>query len=333
MRIAFYPVHYTKSIMMSVNRALISSWTGSQKPFRDDHVKLCFLWYDEVIFETLRDDEDIHKNILGLENLDRNDFYYFTDVILPFEKISSSGLVAETRKLDLRGYPRLCTEDGINYTYPNPRNAEEYAHNKLIKRIEIEKGVEKFYDNDVEFFEGRARVAVDAVLLWEKLNSEVTCMLQASDDEKIAMAAALEYNSVGFKQIEPFLLFESSVPSLERVPWREILKLRKKGNFDSLREKLAQIVTEPQDDLDKAQSELTALENQAVCEILEQYRPNVRKVSIESMLANVPGVPILNPASLFFGLRDVKSEIDKAKNFNWFYLLSDIRGLTKDNNA
>ena len=39
--------------------------------------------------------------------------------------------------------------------------------------------------------------------------------------------------------------------------------------------------------------------------MLERSRPRVKRVAIESILANLPGMAV-NPFSLFFGVRDIR---------------------------
>jgi hypothetical protein len=59
-------------------------------------------------------------------------------------------------------------------------------------------------------------------------------------------------------------------------------------------------------------------------EIVELAKPRPRKVSIEAVLANIPGLPV-NPASVYFGVRDSVSAIKRSKEFGWLHLLRDIR--------
>lgn len=317
---------------MSTNRAFVSHSTSFAREFCDDHIKLCFLWYDEVIIETITKHGEslFFKNLLDQCRLSRKNFHCITDIVLPFEKRAPRELFEENWKVDIRGYPRWRIGDEKHYTYRIPQNAEEHAHNLLLKKIEKELGVEKLYGVDVEQAEGRARVAVNAVKLWEKVNSEISCMLQANDDEKLAMTAAQLFRMCENTPTDPFRLFEISVPSLSVVPWDRVIRLRKRGNFDSVREKFSGILTDSLGDLSKAQSELSEIEKKAAENIIEQYRPNVRKVAIETLVENIPGIPGINPASVIFGLRDVKSEMNKEKKFNWFYLLRDIRNLAKE---
>lgn|GEM_PF-2324311 len=113
------------------------------------------------------------------------------------------------------------------------------------------------------------------------------------------------------------------------TPWSSIIAIKKRGDFDSLRGKISDVIFANSGNLDQAQQELLKLEEDAAERIIEENRPNIRKLAIESAISNIPCVPILNPASIFFGARDVRNEAKKAKNLNWFYVLHDIRNLTR----
>jgi hypothetical protein len=42
-------------------------------------------------------------------------------------------------------------------------------------------------------------------------------------------------------------------------------------------------------------------------------------------LSNLPGFPVFNPFSLFFGSRDTGMAIKNSRDLAWLYLLRDIR--------
>lgn len=69
---------------------------------------------------------------------------------------------------------------------------------------------------------------------------------------------------------------------------------------------------------------LTNLKKNAIDSIVEKGRPKVKRVAIESILANIPGMAV-NPFSIFFGIRDTLSAAKKQKDIVWLYLLRDIK--------
>lgn len=93
--------------------------------------------------------------------------------------------------------------------------------------------------------------------------------------------------------------------------------------------KLGSILHDSGGDLKKAQSELYVLESDTISSILDDYRPNVKRIVIETLVTNIP-VPYANPVSIFCNMRDIKTEIEKCQKYNWFYLLRDIRNTAKD---
>ena len=58
--------------------------------------------------------------------------------------------------------------------------------------------------------------------------------------------------------------------------------------------------------------------------MLERSRPRVKRVAIESILANLPGMAV-NPFSLFFGVRDTAEAYKRNQENGWLYLLRDIK--------
>lgn len=311
---------------MDKYRTLISTYTSINDKFRRDQMKLCFLWYDEILFEDIGtyDQSRWFSNLLLGEDLPKKLLGDLTDLIVPLRSRTSVDMKEYYEKQWSRGYPRW-GDDWEQYTYPEPENAEQYAHNVLLKKIEAEWGLDGLSD---EHAEGRARVATDAVNLWQVINTDLPCMFQANDDEKLAMSAAASFYS-GNQSSAPdaFELFTLSVPEMTTVPWYEVIRLKRAGKFDQLRNRLKEISQSSSNDLNAARSELIKHEQIATEEILEKYRPNVKKVVAESLWANIPNIPFLNPVGAYFGARDIKLERDKASSLGWFYLLRDIRKL------
>lgn len=316
---------------MNISRAFVSSFAELEDSFRNDHMKLCFLWHDEIMLEVLNEysRNNYASQILNESPLDKGQLSIFTDVVVPLQDRVSKELIEQHRNTRQHGYPRW-GKDYKNFTYPKPENAQQYAHNMLLAHIQRDWGIKEFDGADVEHAEGRARVAINAVSLWEHIQQETECMMEASFDERLAMVSASMFNSNSEKAIEPFTLFETSVPNLSSVPWSEVIDLKRKGHFDRLRVKLKEIVSVSKNDLATARQELSHLEIQATEEIIEKYRPNVRKVALESAAANIPCVPILNPISAFFGVRDTIKEKRKFNDLAWLYLLRDVRNLVNE---
>lgn len=315
---------------MNKLRSLVSIFAKSNDNFRNDHLKLCFLWYDEVMIECINeyDRANYVSHIIENENLEKKYIRIFTDIVIPLEEKVSKEVLDEYSKSKDHTYPRW-GENLEKFTYPSPENAKQYAHNVLLENIQCEWG---FKDSDgaaIEHAEGRARVATDAISLWEAVQQELPCMMEANNDEKLAMASANIFNTKEKDSVNPFKLFETSVPNLAGVSWSEIIEIKAQGNFDSLQNKIKEIVMITPNDLSAAQKELEELEHKATEEIIEKYRPNIKKVAIESLLSNIPNIPFINPVSAFFGIRDTIEEKKKETEKSWYYLLRDIRNIGK----
>jgi len=153
-------------------------------------------------------------------------------------------------------------------------------------------------------------------------------MLQANRDEKEAMVAARRFTAGSAVYDAPYRLFEVAIPSLRNVPWNEIVRFRKDGSLRSLRKKIAESMIKAGSNLESAKSLFKESEQLAVDAIVERGRPQLRRVAIESVLANLPGMAV-NPFSAFFGIRDTASEIRANQNHGWVYLLRDIEGAAK----
>jgi len=250
-----------------------------------------------------------------------------SDVIRPLDKQLQEHITGDLRSQAQRGYPRW-GDNYENYTYPEPENAEQYAHNHLLGLIAKEHGVKQFDDGyDIEQAEGRARSAVDAVALWEGVNAELPCMFQANKDEKSAMTSAKQFVLGSSIQDAPFSLFEAALPSLLDVTWSEVVQFRKNGSLRSLRDKIAQSVASAGANLEEAKSLFGRSEQDAIDEILENSRPRVKRVAIEAILANLPGMAV-NPFGLFFGFRDTAAAHKRNQENGWLYLLRDIKKVT-----
>ena len=312
---------------MNTSRALVSHLTSvTDKDFRADHLKLCFLWYDEILIETIGnyDEKRFVERLLQAEPPQRALSHVLSDVIRPLDRQLQEHITGDWRSQAQRGYPRW-GKNYENYTYPEPENAEQYAHNYLLGLIAQERGVNRFDDGyDVEQAEGRARIAVDAVTLWEGVNAELPCMFQANQDEKSAMTAAKQFVSASSIQDASFSLLEVAIPSLIDVPWSDIVQFRNNGSLKSLRDKIAQSVASAGADLEAAKSLFDRSEQEAIDAMLERSRPRVKRVAIESILANLPGMAV-NPFSLFFGVRDTAEAYKRNQENGWLYLLRDIK--------
>lgn len=312
---------------MHPNRALFSGWTvTTDEAVRSDHLKLCFLWYDEIVLETIGqyDEARFINGLLQREAVDRAVTHSMTDVIRPLNPGLQRAVAGDLYAQASRGYPRWGKE-AENYTYPNPETPAEFAHNKMLELIANEHGVSRFYDGyDIQQAEGRARIAVDAVTLWEGVNTELPCMLQASGDEQAAMVAARQFTSEAAVQEATLRLFEVAVPSLRDVTWRETVAFRKSGSLKSLRHTLSSSIEQSGADIEKASALLQRSEQEMLEAMLEVSRPRLKRVAFEAILSNIPGLAV-NPFSLFFGARDTAHHYKRQKDAAWFYLLRDIR--------
>lgn len=132
---------------MSGTRALVSSWTaGQDDAFREDHLKLCFLWYDEILVEPLGqfDASKFIDELLEGET-SRSITHAVSDVIRPLDEELRKEITGGLREEASRGYPRW-GDNLENYTYPDPESATQFAHNELLAAIANEKGVDRFTD-------------------------------------------------------------------------------------------------------------------------------------------------------------------------------------------
>jgi len=312
---------------LPTSRALVSyRRIATDQVFRCDHLKLCCLWYDEVLFETLGQYHQarLFEGLLGNEEDGAKAIKELTDIILPLDSRVSPEVIEDTLDASRPGYPRWGNKYQ-NYTYPNPESAEQYAHNRLLQSIADEKGVARFNDGfEIELVEGRARIAVDAVRLWQRVNTEVECMFQATEDERLAMLAAQEFSSMDKQPPAPFSLFQMEVPSLSSVSWRQIVRLRQSSGINSLREKIAKAVQQSATDLVAAKQIFDTLEKHTIDEIVEAAKPKPAKVAIESIFTNIP-IPLVNPFGIAASVRDTFRAVKEQKELSWLYLLRDIR--------
>ena len=82
------------------------------------------------------------------------------------------------------------------------------------------------------------------------VNQELECMLQDNEDEKLAMRAIGDFDQPKNRPpLEAFQLFEVSIPSLANTPWKDVVRIRRQGRFDSLRDRLVRILQSVTSDL------------------------------------------------------------------------------------
>ncbi len=308
-------------------RALISFVAiATDERLRRDHLKLCCLWYDEVLVERgrFRGPRKFLERLIG--DVSRRDFHDISDIIVPLEERVSEEITGTRTSRVGDGYPRWGAYRE-NYDYPDPKDPLEFAHNRLLRSIETEHGVTKFDVLDAHYAEGRARVAVDSVALWDRVNRYLPCTLQCTADEKVAIEAADSFQATARETTSSERLFEALIPSLEGVNWTEIARLRRQGGFRSLRSKINQAFALGGQDIDNAKKLFSTFEEETATAIIDGARPKVRKVALEAVLGNLPGFPVFNPFGLFFGSRDTGQAIKDSRQRSWFYLLRDVRGL------
>ena len=83
---------------MVKSRTLVSFIAELSKEFRNDHMKLCFLWYDEIMLEGIMNDyrrENYAYQILEGEKISKKQFQIFTDVVVPLQHRISGDLLQD----------------------------------------------------------------------------------------------------------------------------------------------------------------------------------------------------------------------------------------------
>lgn len=90
-------------------KALVSGWGSLGDEFREDHLKLCVLWYDEVLIEYLTPamERTFIDGLAKRGDIGQNDVKEITDVILPLtQRFPRSAYDDLQKKLGCRTYPR-----------------------------------------------------------------------------------------------------------------------------------------------------------------------------------------------------------------------------------
>ena len=87
---------------------------------------------------------------------------------------------------------------------------------------------------------------------------------------------------------------------------------------------MEQIYSSSGEDLTTALGLLRQAEHDAVEEIVERSRPAPGAALVEGVLGNLP-IPLVNPFSIALALKAFAKEAKKADQFEWFYMLRDLR--------
>lgn len=77
------------------------------KEFRNDDLKLCFLWYDELLINTVGDFNEKEYFSKFSNNLTKKEMHLLTDIFTHLSKIVHSETIYPYGKLDMRGYPSV----------------------------------------------------------------------------------------------------------------------------------------------------------------------------------------------------------------------------------
>lgn len=219
---------------MYKNISLASHELLCDKTFLNDHLKLCYLWYDEILVDNFIFK---YENVINELNLDEKDISNVTDIILPLEKRVSKYLIEEYKHyiVTTKYYPRWERNEKYYNTYRKPKNSDEYAHNAIINSLKRKYGMD--YD-DFEHFEGKAMFTIGSIKLWNMINNEIPIVLQSNEYERIAIKSKLLFDKKYEKDEKaPFRLFEMYIPSLENVPWAKIVEMKNNSNFFALQKK------------------------------------------------------------------------------------------------
>lgn len=305
-------------------RTFFSVFAISDKGIKNDYLKFCFLWYEEVLYESLGR-VDVTNLVEEFKLLNKKEFDILTDVIVPLEKKVPEDIIYPNGKFDFKGFPRWGKEHQ-NYTYPEPKDAFEYTHNKLLKIVQKKWGITKPAGIDVEHMEGAARAAYNAVCMWERINPYIPCILESTYMEKEAMIAISEYKSDSLNSLRPIEIFEMIIPELKKLSWEQVIRLKKESKINNLKDAMIRLtINSRAETIQELKKEFDSLAAQLLDQIFEGSRPRTKKVAFESILSNLPGIPYVNPFSFYFGVRDIILENKKQKNVGWIYSLRDLK--------
>ena len=286
---------------------------------------MCVLWFDEILFEDFGriNRENFLASIPEVSSLSAVEHSCLLEAVTPVRERVKLDWQERFRKDIGRGYPRW-GDKLKNYDFPEPETPAELAHNILLRKIEMEFGVNRFAEGyDIEQAEGRARFAVDSIDLWKAINDEIPCILQARSDEADVMNV---FRSFDRKEelSSSFTLFQAVVPSLRHLSWKSVIDMRRKNKFNPFREKLERVFRSAEEDLTVSLQSLREAEKEVVEEIVERSRPAPGMALIEGVLGNLP-TPGINPFSIVFSLKAFARAVQNSERFEWFYMMRDLR--------
>lgn len=302
--------------------ALASGYALVPNHFTQDHLKLCFLWYDEVLLELIKgnDFDDWLERLTRRDPVSREERHILSDVMVPLKSRVSKD-VTDRYRFNYCGSPPP-VKDWRDYLHKEPTCAEQYAHNALLTQLSNEWDLST--PGMAGWAEGLTQAAVSAVRLWRDAGVEYLSQLQATPQERIVMNAISQYELGPEIPVKPFDVFEARMPELANVPWSDIVGIKRRGDFDRLRKELTKLVRAPDITFDDARARLAEAEREATEEIIEKYRPNLKRVAGEALCSTIPTGSVTNPFGLYFSFKGVREEMAKKRALDWFYLIRDI---------
>ena len=122
---------------MTYQSTLISFDAFAVGHFRNARMKLCFLWFDEIVFEDigLHNREAFLSGIDGFSALEQRRKSLLLEAVSPLSERLRIDWKANRLERMHRGYPRW-GPDYRNYDYREPETADQFAHNALLRKIE-----------------------------------------------------------------------------------------------------------------------------------------------------------------------------------------------------
>ncbi len=288
------------------------SWlkaTTENNSFYEEALKLAFLWFDDLVMQSPREDV-VTRSLPAI-----------------FEKLSIPSNVID--QIVQHIHPIQSYFSDYEFARPAVWDQDTYITDSTIEALT--KYFEETLGPHVDRRELHREVAltgfgvIDAINLVGRLSSYGESFMLPTDFEH----RVLQTMTRPADPRSTFTLFEEvaryRLPRLKELPWSRVVELRHHRfleNFrraiSTLREELAR--AQP----DAAHEVFVEIERKNVRELLSLLTPSVLTATAKSIITNLP-LPIpVNPAGLADAIWNVWKERQIAERFGWIYFLYEL---------
>jgi hypothetical protein len=294
------------------NSLCLISWiklAASDNAFYDEAFKLAFLWFDELVVQSPREEIVTHAFPAVMATLGANSaaIDQICKHIHPIQSYFPKYEFLHQSLWDRDAYITESTVESLAGYYK-----QEYGPNVDPRALAHEVG-------------WTAMGVIDAINLVGRLSSHGESFMLPDDIEDRVLRAITRCEAPG----GPFPLFEDvaryRLPRLKELSWDRVIDLRHHKFLENFRRAIQAVRDELRSPGKNAAREAFAeIERKNLKELLSLLTPSVGTALAKGILTNLPVPMPVNPVGLIDSILAVRKEHQIAEKFGWIYFLYEL---------